>query len=163
MTWHATHETEEGLMCHPSDAEAWKHFGQMYPDFAEEPHNVRLGLCADGFGPHGQYGRTYSSRPISITPYNLHLLWHVGVRTYDHATDNEFIMQAVLMWIVNDLLAYGMAYHWGYGMSDLNKKAFTKNRVENKVAHPRLSGDQLLDGVADICPAVEMSLSLPKG
>ncbi|KAL0405750.1 UNVERIFIED_CONTAM: hypothetical protein Slati_3888900 [Sesamum latifolium] len=42
-----------------------------------------------------------------------------------------------------------------------NKKAFTKNRVENKVVRPRLSGDQILDWVADISPAVEMSLSLP--
>ncbi|KAL0427073.1 UNVERIFIED_CONTAM: hypothetical protein Slati_2882100 [Sesamum latifolium] len=42
-----------------------------------------------------------------------------------------------------------------------NKKAFTKNRVENKVACSRLNGDQLLDWVADISPAVEMSLSLP--
>ncbi|KAK4385942.1 hypothetical protein Sango_2718200 [Sesamum angolense] len=24
MTWHATHQIEEGSMCHPSDAEAWK-------------------------------------------------------------------------------------------------------------------------------------------
>ncbi|KAL0410928.1 UNVERIFIED_CONTAM: hypothetical protein Slati_3682500 [Sesamum latifolium] len=36
-------------------------------------------------------------------------LWRVGVRTYNHATDNEIIMLAVLMWIVNDLLAYEMA------------------------------------------------------
>ncbi|KAL0313263.1 UNVERIFIED_CONTAM: hypothetical protein Sradi_5725600 [Sesamum radiatum] len=44
-----------------------------------------------------------------------------------------------------------------------NKKAFTKNRVKNKVARPRLSRDQPLDWVADISPIVEMSLSLPKG
>ncbi|KAL0453832.1 UNVERIFIED_CONTAM: hypothetical protein Slati_1361300 [Sesamum latifolium] len=35
-------------------------------------------------------------------------LWHVGVRTHNHATDNEFIMRAALMWTVNDLPAYGM-------------------------------------------------------
>ncbi|KAL0448087.1 UNVERIFIED_CONTAM: hypothetical protein Slati_1936600 [Sesamum latifolium] len=45
----------------------------------------------------------------------------------------------------------------------MNKKAFMKNRVENKVAHPRLSGDQILDWVTDISPAVEMPLSLPEG
>ncbi|KAL0373228.1 UNVERIFIED_CONTAM: hypothetical protein Scaly_1004400 [Sesamum calycinum] len=39
-------------------------------------------------------------------------LWHVGVRTYDHATDNAFIMLAALMWIVNDLPAYRMAFGW---------------------------------------------------
>ena len=51
MTWHANHETEEGLICHPSDAEAWKHFDKIYPEFAMEPRNIRLGLCADGFAP----------------------------------------------------------------------------------------------------------------
>ncbi|KAL0433375.1 UNVERIFIED_CONTAM: hypothetical protein Slati_2671800 [Sesamum latifolium] len=33
-------------------------FDRTYPDFAVEPRNVRLGLCTDGFAPHGQYGRT---------------------------------------------------------------------------------------------------------
>ncbi|KAL0325131.1 UNVERIFIED_CONTAM: hypothetical protein Sradi_5082400 [Sesamum radiatum] len=53
----------------------------------EEPCNVRLGLCKDGFAPH-------------------------GVRTYDHATDSAFHMRAALMWIVNDLPAYDMASRW---------------------------------------------------
>ncbi|KAL0285074.1 UNVERIFIED_CONTAM: hypothetical protein Sradi_7182900 [Sesamum radiatum] len=44
MTWHATHQTDEGSMYHPSNAEAWKHFEWMYLDFVEEPCNVRLGL-----------------------------------------------------------------------------------------------------------------------
>ncbi|KAL0396381.1 UNVERIFIED_CONTAM: hypothetical protein Scaly_0086500 [Sesamum calycinum] len=52
MMWHATHQTEEGSMCHPSDAEAWKHLDWMYTDFAENPRNVRLGLCTDSFAPH---------------------------------------------------------------------------------------------------------------
>ncbi|KAK4383548.1 hypothetical protein Sango_2764800 [Sesamum angolense] len=36
-------------------------------------------------------------------------LWHVGVRTYGHSTDNTFMMRAALMWTVNNLLAYGIA------------------------------------------------------
>ncbi|KAL0326490.1 UNVERIFIED_CONTAM: hypothetical protein Sangu_1727000 [Sesamum angustifolium] len=226
----------EGSMCHPSDAEAWKYFNLMYPDFAEESHNVRLGLYIDNFAPHGQYNRTYSYWPVIITPYNLSLgmcmsfeymflmmvipgpsnpkcligvyleplieellqLWHVCVRTYDHATDKVFIMRAVLMWIVNDLPTYGMASGWstagviGYlvYMDDRrafhlqhcrkayyfdchrqsllehhsyrrNKKAFMKNLVENKVIRLRLTGDQILDRVVNISPAVEMPLSLP--
>ncbi|KAL0291577.1 UNVERIFIED_CONTAM: hypothetical protein Scaly_2541400 [Sesamum calycinum] len=149
MKWHATHMTAEGSICHPSDVEAWKHFDRMYPDFVEEPRNVRLGLCIDGFAPQGQYGRTYSCWLVIITPYNLPTgmcmsskymfftmvipspsnpkrlidvyleplieellqLWHVGVRTYDHTTDQAFMMRAALMWIMND--------HRGYGMSDL--------------------------------------------
>ncbi|KAL0342502.1 UNVERIFIED_CONTAM: hypothetical protein Scaly_1912800 [Sesamum calycinum] len=71
MTWHATHQIEKGSMCHPFNAEAWKHFDRMYPDFAKGPRNVRLGLCTDGFAPHCQYSHTYSCWSIIITPYNL--------------------------------------------------------------------------------------------
>ncbi|KAL0352130.1 UNVERIFIED_CONTAM: hypothetical protein Scaly_1601700 [Sesamum calycinum] len=45
MTWHANHQTKEGSMCYPSDVEAWRHYHRTYPDFAAEPHNVRLGMC----------------------------------------------------------------------------------------------------------------------
>ena len=58
-------------MCHPSDAQAWKQFDQLHADFASEPRNVRLGLCADGFTPFGQSCKTYSCWPVIITPYNL--------------------------------------------------------------------------------------------
>ncbi|KAL0367458.1 UNVERIFIED_CONTAM: hypothetical protein Sradi_3635900 [Sesamum radiatum] len=60
MTCHATHQMEEGSLCHPSDVEAWKHSDQTYPDFAEDSHNVRLGLYTDSFAPHGKYSCTYS-------------------------------------------------------------------------------------------------------
>ena len=43
----------------------------MWPDFAAELRNVRLGLCADGFNPFGSSGRQYSSWPVILTPYNL--------------------------------------------------------------------------------------------
>ncbi|KAL0411172.1 UNVERIFIED_CONTAM: hypothetical protein Slati_3706900 [Sesamum latifolium] len=44
MMWHANHQMDEGSMCHPSYVEAWRHFDRIYPDFAVEPRNVRLGL-----------------------------------------------------------------------------------------------------------------------
>ncbi|KAL0453664.1 UNVERIFIED_CONTAM: hypothetical protein Slati_1344500 [Sesamum latifolium] len=104
MTWHATYQTEEGSMCHPSDAEARKHFDQMYPDFAEEPRNVWLGLCTDDFMLHA------SDRCVlGIVNRRAAAVVACGVRTYVHATDNEFIMHATLM---NDLPAYGMASGW---------------------------------------------------
>ncbi|KAL0431893.1 UNVERIFIED_CONTAM: hypothetical protein Sradi_0815300 [Sesamum radiatum] len=53
MTWHANHQTDERSMYHPSDVETWRHFDQTHPDFVVEPRNVRLGLCTDGFTPHG--------------------------------------------------------------------------------------------------------------
>ncbi|KAL0417047.1 UNVERIFIED_CONTAM: hypothetical protein Slati_3536600 [Sesamum latifolium] len=42
-----------------------------------------------------------------------------------------------------------------------NKKAFTKNRVERKLARPRLTGEQIRDWVEEFSPAVEVPLSLP--
>ncbi|KAL0457803.1 UNVERIFIED_CONTAM: hypothetical protein Slati_0407500 [Sesamum latifolium] len=134
MMWHATHQTEEGSMCHPSYAEAWKHFNQMYPDFVEEPRNVWLGLCTDGFAPHAS-----DQCVLGTVNRKLLQLWQVGVRMYDHATDNEFIMRAA--W-TDGLIWDGiwMEYHRGYGISDFFSLSniptkgtrITKNRVKNK-------------------------------
>ncbi|XP_021749414.1 uncharacterized protein LOC110715152 [Chenopodium quinoa] len=71
MTWHAKNPRVQGTMAHPSDSEAWKHLDSCFPEFAFEPRNVRLGLCKDGFAPHGQFGGQYSCWPVILTPYNL--------------------------------------------------------------------------------------------
>ncbi|KAJ8761601.1 hypothetical protein K2173_004377 [Erythroxylum novogranatense] len=71
MRWHAEHDQEDGVMRHPSDALAWKHFNDTHQHFAVESRNVRLGLSTDGFQPFGQSGQQYSSWPVIITPYNL--------------------------------------------------------------------------------------------
>ncbi|XP_039130890.1 uncharacterized protein LOC120267286 [Dioscorea cayenensis subsp. rotundata] len=71
MRWHDEHNKKDSVMCHPSDAEAWKHFDRTSPSFALEARNVRLGLCTDGFQPFGQSGKQYSCWPIIVTPYNL--------------------------------------------------------------------------------------------
>ncbi|GKF13504.1 hypothetical protein Tco_0054966, partial [Tanacetum coccineum] len=72
MIWHATRKcTEPGKMQHPVDGGAWKKFDMKYPDFAKEPRNVRLGLCADGFNPFGNLSQTYSMWPVILTTYNL--------------------------------------------------------------------------------------------
>ncbi|KAJ9566909.1 hypothetical protein OSB04_002875 [Centaurea solstitialis] len=42
MRWHYSKRIKEGVMRHPTDSHAWKHFGEMYPSFAAEPKNVRL-------------------------------------------------------------------------------------------------------------------------
>ena len=47
MRWHYEHRREDGVICHPSDAAAWKHFDSKYPEFAAEPRNVRLYVLMD--------------------------------------------------------------------------------------------------------------------
>ena len=71
MRWHFENKRNDGVMTHPSHGEAWKHFDQTYPDFAADPRNVRLGLCADGFTPNNQFSKPYSCWPVVVTPYNL--------------------------------------------------------------------------------------------
>jgi hypothetical protein len=64
MTWHSENyekRKSSGELRHPSDGLAWKHFDQVHPDFADEPRNVRLGLCSDGFTTYTQ---------VYVTPYS---------------------------------------------------------------------------------------------
>lgn len=70
MRWHAEHEDEEGEMCHPSDGAEWKIFQKLRHHFADEPRNVYLGLCTDGFNTFGM-SRNYSLWLVILTPYNL--------------------------------------------------------------------------------------------
>ena len=60
MRWHREYRRPPGVLSHPSDGEAWKHFDNVYPDFASEPRNVRLGLRADGFTPFSNATSPYS-------------------------------------------------------------------------------------------------------
>ncbi|GJR40878.1 CACTA transposable element [Tanacetum coccineum] len=63
--------TEPDKMQHPNDGRAWKNFDTKYPDFAEEPRNVRLGLDADDFNPFGNLSQSYCMWPVILTTYNL--------------------------------------------------------------------------------------------
>ncbi|XP_014493193.1 uncharacterized protein LOC106755535 [Vigna radiata var. radiata] len=72
MTWHHHNRSSNGVLRHPCDGEAWKHFDRVHPDFAIEPRNVRLGLCSDGFNPYVQASNIpYSCWPVIVTSYNL--------------------------------------------------------------------------------------------
>ena len=49
MTWHHTERVQnDQFLTHPADSLQWKKFDDEYPWFAEELHNVRLGLTTDG-------------------------------------------------------------------------------------------------------------------
>ncbi|WCJ31109.1 hypothetical protein M5689_012622 [Euphorbia peplus] len=71
MTWHANGRNKDGKIRHPADALAWKYFNELYPEFAADPRNVRLGLASDGFNPFGTMSTTYSTWPVVLIPYNL--------------------------------------------------------------------------------------------
>jgi hypothetical protein len=60
MTWHQSHDAVDGVMVHPSDGEAWKHFNSVDLYFLAELRNVCLGLCTDVFNPFGSFVDPYS-------------------------------------------------------------------------------------------------------
>ena len=71
MRWYIDKRVDDRIMRHPVDSEEWKEFNLQHPDFALEPHNVRLGLAIDGFNIFGNINNNYSMWPIIFIPYNL--------------------------------------------------------------------------------------------
>ncbi|CAN6556468.1 unnamed protein product [Malus baccata var. baccata] len=71
MRWHAIECPKDEFMRHPLDSPAWKHLDNLYPDFALEIRNVRLGLASDGFNPFGKMRNDHSTWPVVLSVYNL--------------------------------------------------------------------------------------------
>ncbi|XP_029126234.1 uncharacterized protein LOC114915544 [Cajanus cajan] len=71
MIWHAVDSNNDGMLRHPRDSEAWKHFNLTHKEFASDPRNVRLALATDGFNPFGLMSPNYSIRPVILIPYNM--------------------------------------------------------------------------------------------
>jgi len=72
MKWHHENKRDDGLLQHSSDGKAWKHFDNVYPDFAADPQHIRVGLCSDGFTPYVQaLASPYSCWSVFLTRYNL--------------------------------------------------------------------------------------------
>lgn len=55
MRWHREGRINDGLLRHLADSLAWQKFDEIYPWFASDPRNVRLGLATDGFNPFGAF------------------------------------------------------------------------------------------------------------
>ncbi|XP_060194944.1 uncharacterized protein LOC132624136 [Lycium barbarum] len=177
MRWHSENRRTPGVLCHPSDGEAWKHFDRTYPDFASEPRNIHFGLCADGFTRHSVAAAPYSCWPVFLTPYNLPP--EMCVVTYDVSTKSNFNMRASLMWTINDFPAYGMLSGWmtagklacphcmenskaftlkhGHKNSWKMKQAFRKNKTENDPPPRTLSVEEIWGRVCHLPKVTEVA------
>ena len=71
LTWHARHVSEDGIMRGAVDSYQWKFVDWKYPEFANEPRNLRLGLATDGVNPFSIKRSTWSTWPVLILNYNL--------------------------------------------------------------------------------------------
>ncbi|KAM0851800.1 hypothetical protein ACQ4PT_052189 [Festuca glaucescens] len=68
--WHDEGRTRDGLLRHPADSPAWKHFDSSHPKFSADTHNIRLIVATDGFNPFRSMNCSYRIWPVAI-PVNL--------------------------------------------------------------------------------------------
>ncbi|CAL2229558.1 unnamed protein product [Prunus armeniaca] len=56
-----------------ADSPSWKLLDDKWPEFGNEPRNLRLALSSDGFNPHSSLSSRYSCWPVILVTYNLPL------------------------------------------------------------------------------------------
>jgi hypothetical protein len=64
-------ESNDSLVRSVVDSKAWKHIDHMWPQFAVETRNIRLGLATDGMNPFGDFNLKHSTWPVVLLNYNL--------------------------------------------------------------------------------------------
>ncbi|CAN6586007.1 unnamed protein product [Malus baccata var. baccata] len=163
MRSHKEKWVDDDVMRYPADGEAWKEFDPTFPEFTADSCNVRLGLATDRFNPFGVLNQHHSTWPIFVFSYNLppwkcmkkeymmmtllitedpgrsidvYLLPLVDeLKIYGHTM---FTLRAVVMWTVNDFLAYAMVSRWstrGYMACPICKEDITSSWHAGKVCY----------------------------
>jgi hypothetical protein len=51
LQWHVGNKSTDGLVCHVVDNKTWSHIDETWPNFANEPWNLRLAISTNGFNP----------------------------------------------------------------------------------------------------------------
>nr|KYP46553.1 hypothetical protein KK1_031844 [Cajanus cajan] len=116
-------KTNDGMLRHPRDSEAWKNFDLKHPQFALDPRNVRLGLATDGFNPFAHMNVSHSIWKVVLINSNIHTwmcmkdkelkeLWYNGLRTFDSYNNEVFNMHAALLWTISDFPGLGTLSGW---------------------------------------------------
>ncbi|KAK9073133.1 hypothetical protein SSX86_007456 [Deinandra increscens subsp. villosa] len=70
LRWHATSSKTPGVLRHPSDSPAWKAIDDKYPEIADDPRSLRLGISTDGVDVN-RGNRNHSMWPVLSVIYNL--------------------------------------------------------------------------------------------
>ncbi|CAL8169752.1 unnamed protein product [Prunus armeniaca] len=105
LTWHAARKSIDGHMSHPADSPSWKLLDDKWPEFGNEPRNLRLALSSDGFNPHSSLSSRYSCWPpendidVYLEPLidDLKSLWDEIGGVYDAYNGEYFTLRAALI------------------------------------------------------------------
>ena len=71
LRWHAEGRKNDGKMRHPSDAAQWFHIDKKFPEFGDDPRNLRVALSTDGMNPFSNQSTSHSCWPVVLVIYNL--------------------------------------------------------------------------------------------
>ena len=71
LRWHADGRIIDGFLRHPVDSPQWEKIDRLYPEFGQDPKNLRLALTSDGMNPFKNLTTSHSSWPILLMIYNL--------------------------------------------------------------------------------------------
>ncbi|CAA7014561.1 unnamed protein product [Microthlaspi erraticum] len=71
LRWHFSNKSTDGKLRHPVDSVTCDQMNDIYPSFAAEERNVKLGLFTDGFNPFDMKNSKYSCWPVLLVNYNL--------------------------------------------------------------------------------------------
>ncbi|XP_021991209.1 uncharacterized protein LOC110887964 [Helianthus annuus] len=148
LTWHADRSLSE-KMSHPSEGRAWHHFNSVFPDFAKETRNIRLGLCTDGFCPNNTSGTSYSCWPVFITVYNLppwlalkekYVQMPLLIPGPNNPTQNIDVFLQPLVDELKMLFTHGIETYDAHGCNNFQMKAALLWTVSDFPAYAMLSG-----------------------
>ena len=71
LRWHADERISDIKLQHSAHSSQWKKIDQLFPNFGEEPRNLKLALSTDGMNPYGSLSSIHSSWPVLLIIYNL--------------------------------------------------------------------------------------------
>ena len=62
MRWHKDERKKDGKkLRHLADGSQWRKIEREWPDFADDPRNLWLGLSTDGMNPFGEQSYSHST------------------------------------------------------------------------------------------------------
>ena len=59
------------MLSHPADGSQWRNVDREFPDFDNNPRNIRFSLSTDGMNPFGEWGSSHSTWPVTLCIFNL--------------------------------------------------------------------------------------------
>ena len=59
------------MISHPADGSQWRNLNREYPQFDNDPRNIRFALSADGMNPYGEFGSAHSTWPVTLCMFNI--------------------------------------------------------------------------------------------